>query len=73
MPKFEFVDYLIVAAYLSGIVVLATHFSGRQKSLSEYFHASASIPWWAVGISNLATAFSPISYLAMAGWIFFEG
>ena len=59
MPKFEFVDYLIVVGYLSGIVVLATHFSGRQKSLSEYFHASASIPWWAVGISNLATAFSP--------------
>ena len=72
MPKFEFVDYLIVVAYLAGIVALATHFSGRQKSLSEYFHAGASIPWWAVGISNLATAFSPISYLAMAGWIFLK-
>ena len=72
MPKFEFFDYFIVVAYLLGIIVLATHFSGRQKSLSEYFHASGSIPWWAVGISNLATAFSPISYLAMAGWIFMK-
>ena len=72
MPKFEFVDYFIVVAYLLGIVALATHFSGRQRSLSEYFHASGSIPWWAVGISNLATAFSPISYLAMAGWIFMK-
>ena len=53
MPKFEFIDYFVVVAYLLGIIVLATRFSGRQKSLSEYFHASGSIPWWAVGIYRI--------------------
>ncbi len=45
-------------------------FSKRQRTLEEYFHASSNIPWWAAGISILATGLSPISYLAGPGWIF---
>ena len=47
-------------------------FAGRQKSLKEYFHAGGNMPWWAVGISMMATRLSPISYLAVAGWIFLK-
>lgn len=30
-------DYLIIAAYIVGVVVLGFYFSRRQKSLHEYF------------------------------------
>lgn len=69
---FSTIDYLVIAAYLGGIVVLGAIFYKRQNSLEEYFHASGRIPWWAVGISIFATALSPITYLALPGWIFLK-
>ena len=67
---FQASDYVVIGLYLVAIVVMGLLFSGRQKSLEEYFHASGNIPWWAVGMSLLATSLSPISYLASPGWIY---
>lgn len=70
MPTFTSLDYTVIAAYLGGILLLGAWFSFRQNSLEEYFHAQASIPWWAIGISLLATSLSPITYLDGPGWVF---
>ena len=70
MGKFSIFDYLVIGIYLASMVVMGILFSGRQKSLKEYFHAGGNLPWWAVGISLIATHLSPISYLALPGWIF---
>lgn len=70
MPKFEIIDYAVIGIYLLAIVSLGIYFSRRQNSLSEYFHAGGTVPWWAVGVSILATSLSPISYLAGPGWVF---
>ena len=70
MEKFSVIDYSIIGAYLAIVLLLGLAFSRRQKSLSEYFHAGRSMPWWAVGISLLATGLSPITYLSSPGWIF---
>ena len=70
MAKFSIFDYLVIGVYLASMVVMGILFSGRQKSLKEYFHAGGNVPWWAVGISLIATHLSPISYLALPGWIF---
>ena len=70
MAKFSILDYLVIGVYLALMVVMGILFSGRQKSLKEYFHAGGNVPWWAVGISLIATHLSPISYLALPGWIF---
>jgi len=67
MTRFSPLDYAVVAAYLIGVVILGLIFSKRQTSLKEYYHASSSLPWWAVGISMIATQLSPISYLAIPG------
>ena len=72
MSRFGLVDYSVIVIYLLSIVGLGIYFSGRQNSLKEYFQASGTIPWWAVGISLLATGLSPISYLAGPGWIFLK-
>ncbi len=70
MTRFSVFDYLVIGIYLVSMVVVGIIFSGRQSSLKEYFHASGNVPWWAVGISLIATHLSPISYLALPGWIF---
>ena len=70
MNKFSIIDYVVIGSYLTLMISLGLFFSRRQKSLKEYFHASGNLPWWAVGISLIATGISPITYLAMPGWIF---
>lgn len=70
MAKFSIFDYMVIGIYLVSMVVIGILFSSRQKSLKEYFHAGGNVPWWAVGISLIATHLSPISYLALPGWIF---
>ncbi|MBI83925.1 MAG: hypothetical protein CMJ45_02895 [Planctomyces sp.] len=70
MLKFDLLDYAVIVGYLLSVLVLGLYFSRRQNSLREYFHASGTVPWWAVGISIVATGLSPISYLAGPGWIF---
>ena len=70
--KFNAIDYAVIAVYLVGIIALGMAFTGRQKSLKEYYHGGGNLPWWAVGISMLATGLSPISYLSGPGWIFIK-
>ena len=70
MEEFSYFDYSIIVGYLTLVLVLGLAFSKRQKSLGEYFHAGRGMPWWAVGISLLATGLSPITYLSSPGWIF---
>lgn len=72
MHRLAYWDYLVIAGYLSGIVVIGLIFSRRQKSLREYFLAGGALPWWAVSISMYATELSPISFLGIAGWIFLK-
>ena len=73
MSTFSVIDYLVLGAYLAGMVIIGALFSRRQKSLKEYYHAGGNMPWWAVGISLFATLLSPISYLAGPGWVFGRG
>ena len=70
MSTFSVIDYLVLGAYLAGMITIGALFSRRQKSLKEYYHAGGAMPWWAVGISLFATLLSPISYLAGPGWVF---
>ena len=55
-------DYLVIAAYLLGILLIGACFSRRQTSLREYFLASRNIPWWAAGNSVFATLLAPIPF-----------
>ena len=65
-------DYLVMVAYMVGVLIIGVLFSGRQKSLKEYFLASGELPWWAVSLSLYATTTSPLSFLGICGWIFMK-
>jgi solute:Na+ symporter, SSS family len=56
--KLATLDIVIVLVYLAGIFTLAQWVSrekaGHQKSASDYFLASRSLPWWAIGASLIA-------------------
>lgn len=64
-------DISIVLAYLAGIFILAQWVSrekaGQQKSAQDYFLASRSPPWWAIGASLIAANISAEQIIGMSG------
>jgi SSS family solute:Na+ symporter len=64
-------DIAIVLAYLVGIFALAQWVSrekgGHRKDAKDYFLASKSLPWWAIGTSLIAANISAEQIIGMSG------
>ena len=69
--SFELLDYLIFGLYAITILGIGLWVSrdkgGRQKSTEDYFLASKSLPWWAVGASLIAANISAEQFIGMSG------
>jgi len=69
--KLATLDTVIVLAYMAGIFVLAQVVSrekaGHQKDAKDYFLASKSLPWWAIGASLIAANISAEQIIGMSG------
>jgi SSS family solute:Na+ symporter len=65
------IDIVVVVAYAIGIFALAQYVSrekaGHQKDTSDYFLASRSLPWWAIGASLIAANISAEQIVGMSG------
>jgi hypothetical protein len=67
---FRQIDYIVLAAYLGCIVLIGLYFSKRGATTNDYFLAGNRIPWWAAGISLLATQVSSIGFMAVPAKVF---
>jgi SSS family solute:Na+ symporter len=63
----EALDYAAIAGYLALTFGVAVWFGRRQKNVDDFFVGGRRMPWFAVGLSILATLFSTITYLGMPG------
>ncbi len=70
MGSFTILDYAIVAIYVAASLLIGLRYSGKQKTVEDYFVADRSARWWAVAISAIATGLSAISYLGVPAWVF---
>ncbi len=61
------IDWVIVAAYGAILVAIGAAASRKQSSTDEYFRGSQQLPWWAIGLSLIATSFSAASLLGGPG------
>ena len=68
---FELLDYLIFGLYALIILGIGLWVSrdkkGKQKNAEDYFLASKSLPWWAVGTSLIAANISAEQFIGMSG------
>ena len=64
-------DIAIVLVYAGALVALAHWVSrekeGHAKSANDYFLASSSLPWWAIGASLIAANISAEQIIGMSG------
>ena len=65
------IDVIVVVAYALVIFGLAQWVSrdkaGHEKNTSDYFLASKSLPWWAIGASLIAANISAEQIVGMSG------
>ena len=65
--NYGWLDNLVVAAYLLGMVGVGWYFTKRENSSNDFFRGGQRIPWWAAGMSLFATGASAISLAGMPG------
>ena len=67
------IDWVIVIAYLVWIVVDGLRRSKHTDKVEGYFLANRSLPWWAVGLSVMATQISAITLVGTTGQAYATG
>jgi SSS family solute:Na+ symporter len=69
--SFSTLDYIVFFLYVIFIVALGLWISrtkkGEQKTSQDYFLASRSLTWWAIGASLIAANISAEHFIAMSG------
>ncbi|HEX2167591.1 MAG TPA: hypothetical protein VHG09_10210, partial [Longimicrobiales bacterium] len=61
------INWIIVGAYLTYVVVDGVRRAKGTKELEGYFLANRSLPWWAVGLSVMATQLSAVTMIGTTG------
>jgi SSS family solute:Na+ symporter len=60
-------DWLVVVAYIGWIVVDGLRRSKGTDKVDGYFLANRSLPWWAVGLTVMATQLSAVTLTGTTG------
>ena len=66
-------DWLVVVTYLAYIIWDGLRRSKSTGELEGYFLANRSLPWWAVGLSVMATQLSAITLVGTTGQGYADG
>src|SRR5712692_5472413 len=66
-------DWLVVVAYIGWIVIDGLRRSRGTDKVDGYFLANRSLPWWAVGLSVMATQMSAVTLVGTTGQAYASG
>ncbi|MCW5969663.1 MAG: sodium:solute symporter [Blastocatellales bacterium] len=69
----KWLDWAIVAAYLLYVIIDGLRLTKRSKEVEGYFLANRNLPWWAVGLSVMATQLSAITLVGTTGQAYADG
>jgi solute:Na+ symporter, SSS family len=67
------IDYAMVIAYLGGMMALGLYLSRRVDSSEDYFLGGRMLPFWAVGISIVASDIGAFDMVGLSGQAFRNG
>jgi solute:Na+ symporter, SSS family len=66
-------DWLVVVAYLSWVIIDGLRRSKGTDKVEGYFLANRSLPWWAVGLTVMATQMSAVTLVGTTGQAYATG
>jgi SSS family solute:Na+ symporter len=62
-------DWLVIIVYMCGMIGLSIWIGRSQSSQEDYFVGGRNLPWWAVGLSTMATQTSAISFISIPAFV----
>jgi SSS family transporter len=63
----HWINWAVVVAYLGYLVTDSIRRSRNMKTIEGYFLANRGLPWWAVGLTVMATQLSAITMIGTTG------
>jgi len=63
------IDWVIIVAYLLGMIGFSAWLGRGQSDSDDYYVGGRNLPWWAVGISTMATQASAISFISIPAFV----
>ena len=72
MPEFGALNWSILSLYLLANLYLGYALSKRVESAEDFYIGRRTTPWWAIGISVVATYVSALSFLGGPAWVYSE-
>jgi SSS family transporter len=66
-------DWLVVVAYIGWVVIDGLRRSKGTDKVDGYLLANRSLPWWAVGLSVMATQMSAVTMVGTTGQAYLTG
>src|SRR5262245_51959881 len=69
----RWLDWVVVLVYLVWVIASGLRLTRRTKELDGYLRANRSIPWWAAGLSVMATQLSAITLVGTTGQGYADG
>ncbi|MBA4158060.1 MAG: sodium/solute symporter [Gemmatimonadetes bacterium] len=66
----HYADWIVLTLYIGVIVAIGVWANRRQTDTEAYFVGNRNMPWWAAGLSIIATSFSAASILGVPGYAF---
>lgn len=69
----QILDWAVVVAYLAYVIWDGVRMTKNSGSAEGYFLANRSLPWWAVGLSVMATQMSAITLVGTTGQAYSDG
>lgn len=63
-------DWIIIVAYLLGIIALGMWFGKDQRNTRDYFLGSKNTPWWGIGLSIVAAETSALTIIGVPAMAF---
>lgn len=72
MPEFGTLNWSILGVYLIANIYMGFALSKRVESAEDFYLGRRTTPWWAIGISVIATYVSALSFLGGPAWVYTE-
>jgi SSS family transporter len=67
------IDWLVVLFYFVFIIAVGLRTGRGNREIEDYFLAKRSMPWWAIGLSVMATQASAITLVGTTGQAYVDG
>ena len=64
-----YLEWGIIAIYMGSMIALSVFLGRGQKNKDDYYVGGRNLPWWAVGISTMATQSGAISFISIPAFV----